>query len=721
MDGQILTDTIAKQPREDLRRAHISDGRHGARIELSFSQMDGKEHDFTLLAQTGAEFLLVDQRRLKLPAIPLQGRVERFQGECCVGWVRNPLFPDDRLKIEAIWNKRVVAHGTANVFRRDLLSAQIGDGKYGFRLPIPGNVWRQNTENTQLTIQIVGDATRPTRTLGTLTIPSPRLADHLVKDARYHHQQGQLEQAKDLLDKALQHYPDHVDALWMSARLAMEKDDREQAKALAERAWYLYPGHPRAAVILARLTFYAGQYKESLSYWKHVSEQDSAYRESLLRTGRCLLRIGHYTQVIEPARKLLAMDSDDHDGRRMLAEAYTALELTALALSEWQKLSLIFPEDRNVQRNLARLQNSSDTRLSMDQPEALMVLENAALHNWFGSAEGKVKEATRLGLGLTLRPTIRDSQIYYTVTQPQEFKPNGMPFFGLKLSVRKGGAALAHTLESDKAKVLEHGIRLSFEIRLDSNNIITAHSLVILGLEDSLHNHWHELWNGYATVHPRLVWFDLRLNNMQIEALKLRKLSLTLKIPQPTIMIWNPPRPVCRLLPEETGLPGYEGPDVIKNLQALGVRDTNLPPRYDVWPDRIAEKNWDASLPYMVAIIISKIECEEDISLISRSIKCLFSGPVLAIRCRIVSSPTINCPVTAISTDPRVTLVSGWSIEQESAEWFLSINAGSEPPAGWPLDIYKKVIENNQVEFEDKWGKLGKRSVFMNKIYSNII
>lgn len=58
-----------------------------------------------------------------------------------VGWARSLVAADERLQVELIEGVRIVSSDTAMRFRGDLLDAKRGDGKYGFQLSIPTDLF----------------------------------------------------------------------------------------------------------------------------------------------------------------------------------------------------------------------------------------------------------------------------------------------------------------------------------------------------------------------------------------------------------------------------------------------------------------------------------------------------------------------------------------------------------------------------------------------------
>jgi hypothetical protein len=58
-----------------------------------------------------------------------------------VGWARSLVDLDERMKVELVEDGRAVSSETAVRFRGDLQDAGRGDGKYGFQLAIPANLF----------------------------------------------------------------------------------------------------------------------------------------------------------------------------------------------------------------------------------------------------------------------------------------------------------------------------------------------------------------------------------------------------------------------------------------------------------------------------------------------------------------------------------------------------------------------------------------------------
>lgn len=77
-------------------------------------------------------------------AIPVfRGRVERVHDGIVSGWVWQPQMPDHRVRVQALVDGEAVAEGLANLERRSLASAGIGDGRHGFEISLPERLARR--------------------------------------------------------------------------------------------------------------------------------------------------------------------------------------------------------------------------------------------------------------------------------------------------------------------------------------------------------------------------------------------------------------------------------------------------------------------------------------------------------------------------------------------------------------------------------------------------
>ena len=71
------------------------------------------------------------------PPAGLIGHVDPVEHDRISGWAFDPSHPGERVSIEVLDEERRICTVEADVFRRDLLEAGIGDGRHGFSLTLP--------------------------------------------------------------------------------------------------------------------------------------------------------------------------------------------------------------------------------------------------------------------------------------------------------------------------------------------------------------------------------------------------------------------------------------------------------------------------------------------------------------------------------------------------------------------------------------------------------
>ncbi|MGV3549560.1 hypothetical protein [Rhizobium sp.] len=68
------------------------------------------------------------------------GRVDEMMNGKVYGWAFNSDVPSERLEVRISRGAEVVATGTADVFRKDLPDAGVGDGSHAFNIEVPPNI-----------------------------------------------------------------------------------------------------------------------------------------------------------------------------------------------------------------------------------------------------------------------------------------------------------------------------------------------------------------------------------------------------------------------------------------------------------------------------------------------------------------------------------------------------------------------------------------------------
>ena len=75
----------------------------------------------------------------------LIGRLERADGDAVAGWARDLGDPDRPVELELVLDDVPIGRFVANVWRDDLAANQVGDGRFGFFIRVPGGLRRFTT------------------------------------------------------------------------------------------------------------------------------------------------------------------------------------------------------------------------------------------------------------------------------------------------------------------------------------------------------------------------------------------------------------------------------------------------------------------------------------------------------------------------------------------------------------------------------------------------
>src|ERR1044072_2026544 len=70
----------------------------------------------------------------------LSGRVDELEDSKICGWAFNDDQPGEHLVIRVMRGPQVIASGVANMARRDLPDAGVGDGDHAFAVEVPASI-----------------------------------------------------------------------------------------------------------------------------------------------------------------------------------------------------------------------------------------------------------------------------------------------------------------------------------------------------------------------------------------------------------------------------------------------------------------------------------------------------------------------------------------------------------------------------------------------------
>jgi len=129
-----IGEAVASLFRQDLRQAGVGDGSHGFEFELPRELLEGGEHVIHVrFKHSGLE--LDQSPRLLRPSF--SGALDELDGAVLTGWAWDPYHPSAVQQVEIEIDGQVEAVVSASELRGDLCGAGIGDGRHGFRFPLP--------------------------------------------------------------------------------------------------------------------------------------------------------------------------------------------------------------------------------------------------------------------------------------------------------------------------------------------------------------------------------------------------------------------------------------------------------------------------------------------------------------------------------------------------------------------------------------------------------
>jgi tetratricopeptide (TPR) repeat protein len=557
-DGARVAACRADRARGDLRRAGIGDGSHGWQFVLPLGLQDAASHLFTLhLAETEEEPELASGS-LEVPrrAHLLDGRVERFDGRCVVGWVWDRARPDLAVPVELLADGRPVASGVAQRFRQDLLRGGIGAGAHGFVFdlealavpPPPGSV---------LTVRAGGPGSE--HEVGSLTLPGARPAPESAPEpppaAELSPARAALEAAREAerardfaaaarhAERGLKRAPRDFDLLFIRSRVALSSNDLELAERFARAALQARPEQVRPKVILARIASLRGQHAAAAELWAAVPPGDTYYRERLMKRGRSLATLGRAVEALAEFAAAVALDGTDREALRSAAEATEAAGGLRAALRRWRAYAAVVPEDARAAERIAELARRAAPPDGLASP-----LRNPVLRDWpAGTAGATGAGGAEPSPGVMLRSLAeREGRLAFAVAEGWQRRPGELHAYGLWLRAESGGFEAAFALDPAAAGNLAQGLRMGVEIRAGEGPAEEGRCLGLLLLGASAPR---EVARFRFGARRRLLRFDLKLDATEAEALASGRLALALRVEEPGTVLLTPPRPLCLLRP----------------------------------------------------------------------------------------------------------------------------------------------------------------------------
>ncbi len=128
--GRVVGRTLADLNRPDVGAATTFGSHHGFYFFHAAGLADG-----VLTVQVAGQPL--ERAESDEVVETILGAIERAEDGYVVGWALDSKYPDRAIEVELLLDGGPVASDRADVFRPDLRSANVGNGRHGFQIPLP--------------------------------------------------------------------------------------------------------------------------------------------------------------------------------------------------------------------------------------------------------------------------------------------------------------------------------------------------------------------------------------------------------------------------------------------------------------------------------------------------------------------------------------------------------------------------------------------------------
>jgi predicted TPR repeat methyltransferase len=220
--------------------------------------------------------------------------------------------------------------------------------------------------------------------------------EKLFKKASNKHKKGDHVAARQLYQRNLKRYPDHIDSLYMFGTLYAEQGDSEKASHYLLQAANLAPRSPMIQNNLGNVYLQSGEYEEAvLCYQKTLTidasvtqanynlgqafaqlgklhdamncyersvAQQPHYFSAWFNLGKMALALGQYDKAVTAFRKALVIQPTSLLTMHSLGSALAVNDQTDESISCYESLLELQPEDASAQHALATLKGEKTDR-----------------------------------------------------------------------------------------------------------------------------------------------------------------------------------------------------------------------------------------------------------------------------------------------------------------------------------------------------------------------
>lgn len=188
VQGERIAAGLANLERRDVAQSGYGDGHCGFRITVNLPpgstfNIREAESGIILFTQENLSCGSIGQTNSATTATLLKGQVDVVIGATIRGWCWVPADQNRHLDVEALVDGRVVAKGTANEVRGDLINASIGDGDHAYSLSMP--YWMLDGVERLVTVTAEGQPLNGSPVKFASLAASPRTLLRVLADATH--------------------------------------------------------------------------------------------------------------------------------------------------------------------------------------------------------------------------------------------------------------------------------------------------------------------------------------------------------------------------------------------------------------------------------------------------------------------------------------------------------------------------------------------------------
>ena len=166
---------------------------------------------------------------------------------------------------------------------------------------------------------------------------------------------GDLPEAEESIDLALELAPDNADAHFNKAMLLKKRGDLEQSGQAINKALVLQPSHTKSILLMARNLFLQGQYDEAIEWTRKATVYDRTSTRPAELQLEIYLEQNNLDKAVQVAAGLSRENPLNDDYLVTLAGIYMQMQEYELAQRPLHSLSLLWKEDPEKLRELAAM------------------------------------------------------------------------------------------------------------------------------------------------------------------------------------------------------------------------------------------------------------------------------------------------------------------------------------------------------------------------------